>query len=75
MKKSIIDHLFTFIHWSLETLEDLFRCLTFRKPRKVSLLARNILWFTECSWIDQLIKFDQLGDFLYKGKQTPIDWV
>lgn len=36
------------------------------RNRKNSLLSDNIIWFTNCSWIDQLIAFDQISLYYYK---------
>ncbi len=39
-----------------------------RKRKKVSpsLLALNIDWFSNCSWTDQLISFDQIYRYTVK---------
>jgi hypothetical protein len=34
-----------------------------RKKYKVSLLAHNIDWFTNCSWTEQLIAFKQIDRY------------
>lgn len=38
-----------------------------KKVKNPSLLAYNIVWFTNCSWLQQIIAFDQL--FLYSYKK------
>lgn len=36
----------------------------FRKKVDPSLLALNIDWFTNCSWVDQLLAFKQIDYYL-----------
>lgn len=31
------------------------------KRNKPSLLGHNVAWFTNCSWVEQLIAFDQIS--------------
>ena len=41
--------------------------MQFGRPKPVpSLLALNIDWFTNCSWVDQLLAFKQIDEFYYK---------
>jgi CRISPR/Cas system type I-B associated protein Csh2 (Cas7 group RAMP superfamily) len=37
--------------------------LPFKKKPKPSLLAMNIVWFTHCSWLEQLIAFKQISRY------------
>ena len=37
------------------------------KP-KPSLLAYNIDWFTNCTWVEQLYSFKQINEYLDHGK-------
>ena len=35
----------------------------FKKKEKPSLLAYNIVWFTNCSWVDKLISFKHIDRY------------
>jgi hypothetical protein len=34
-----------------------------KKRIKPSLLSLNIVWFTNCGWVDQMIAFKQIKEF------------
>jgi hypothetical protein len=42
--------------------------LKFRKKHQPSYLAYNVVWFTNCTWLEQLQAFDQLVSYLDHGK-------
>lgn len=39
-----------------------------KQPASPSLMANNIIWFTNSTWLDRLISFQQLDTVLYKNK-------
>lgn len=39
--------------------------LSFKKNKATpSLLAYNVHWFTNCNWVEQLVAFDQINDYI-----------
>lgn len=40
----------------------------FRRQTNLSLLACNVVWFTNCTWVEQLYAFQQIDKYLYQGK-------
>lgn len=38
------------------------------KPVEPSYLAYNIIWFTNCSWLEQIWAYKQIDTYLDKGK-------
>lgn len=50
-----------FIDWFLELVEAYDRTVNlFRKKPKPSLVADNVLWFTNSEWMDRLVAYKQL---------------
>lgn len=52
----------------LELVEACERLNPFKKKFEPSLLAYNVVWFTNCSWLEQLYCFKELDQYLDKGK-------
>lgn len=47
----------------LESLYGIYYSIS--KPKtEPSLLAHNVNWFTNCSWVDQLYCFDQIDHYI-----------
>jgi len=40
----------------------------YKRQQQPSLLAYNIDWFTNCSWLEQIYSFKQLDKYLDDGK-------
>jgi hypothetical protein len=41
--------------------------LKFKRKSKPTLIAHNVVWFTNCSWVEQLVAFDQI--YLYHSNK------
>lgn len=41
---------------------------SFKRQPTPSLLAYNVVWFTTCTWIEQIYAFDQLDGWIDTGK-------
>lgn len=64
MKIDTITDLFKFILQEIIfTLQDALHRLNPYKQNKTTLLGHNIIWFTNCNWIEQLVAFGQISEY------------
>lgn len=46
----------------IDTIKD------YKRKQQPSLLAYNIDWFTNCTWLEQIYSFKHINDYLDNGK-------